>query len=148
MIKTIIKEPYRKAQVVLIENEMEELQKIVGGYIETMTLPGDLVVICNKEGKLNGMHLNCSINGEALFGTIILASVDGEEFGSLPDTLPVWLTERLGLTIRECPRCGAAYYDAPAISRKDNKTNICPLCGMDEAIQSYVAYCEQNDRGC
>ena len=35
---------------------------------------------------------------------------------------------------RTCPRCGKRYNEPPAISRKDNKTKICSLCGNEEAI--------------
>ena len=30
---------------------------------------------------------------------------------------------------RKCPKCGAEYQGHPAISRRDNKTPICPDCG-------------------
>ncbi len=36
--------------------------------------------------------------------------------------------------VRQCPRCGKTYYDYPAVSRKDNKTEICPECGLAEAL--------------
>lgn len=35
---------------------------------------------------------------------------------------------------RICKRCGRKYYQPPAISRKDNKTKICPDCGTQEAL--------------
>ena len=35
-----------------------------------------------------------------------------------------------------CPRCGGVYYDRPALSRKDNETQICPDCGVREALES------------
>lgn len=35
---------------------------------------------------------------------------------------------------RLCPRCGNFYYFYPAISRKDNKTEICSTCGQAEAL--------------
>lgn len=35
---------------------------------------------------------------------------------------------------RTCPRCGKVYLDYPAISRKDNETEICPECGLAEAL--------------
>lgn len=38
--------------------------------------------------------------------------------------------------IKICPRCGGAYHGAPAISRKDNETLICPDCGTREALES------------
>lgn len=33
-----------------------------------------------------------------------------------------------------CPNCGQAYTARPALSRKDNKTLICPDCGIREAL--------------
>ena len=38
--------------------------------------------------------------------------------------------------IKICPRCGQAYYEAPALSRIDNHTPICPDCGTREALES------------
>ena len=37
---------------------------------------------------------------------------------------------------RICPGCGRAYHDAPALSRVDNTTLICPDCGVREALCS------------
>lgn len=39
-----------------------------------------------------------------------------------------------GRTPRICPLCGRAYIEPPALSRKDNETEICPECGMMEAL--------------
>ena len=38
--------------------------------------------------------------------------------------------------IRICPRCGRSYHEAPALSRADNETLICPDCGTREALES------------
>ncbi|BCB40543.1 hypothetical protein BCJMU51_5461 [Bacillus cereus] len=35
--------------------------------------------------------------------------------------------------IKDCPKCGIGYSEYPAISRVDNKTEICPKCGQEEA---------------
>ena len=35
-----------------------------------------------------------------------------------------------------CPLCGRTYHSAPALSRTDNKTLICPDCGTRQALQS------------
>lgn len=35
---------------------------------------------------------------------------------------------------RECPKCGYTYTEHPALSREDNKTEICPDCGVQEAF--------------
>lgn len=37
-----------------------------------------------------------------------------------------------------CPRCGNTVYDYPAISRKDQKTQICSTCGLAEAKLEYI----------
>lgn len=39
-------------------------------------------------------------------------------------------------TMRICPICGQEYTGAPALSRKDNETLICPDCGTREALES------------
>ncbi len=36
--------------------------------------------------------------------------------------------------MRECPKCKKKYDEHPAISRVDNKTKICTLCGIAESI--------------
>lgn len=37
---------------------------------------------------------------------------------------------------RICPICGKEYADYPALSRKDNITEICPDCGIMEALEA------------
>lgn len=37
-----------------------------------------------------------------------------------------------------CPRCGKTYTDFPAISRRDNKTQICSDCGLGEAMLDFA----------
>lgn len=39
--------------------------------------------------------------------------------------------------VRHCPKCGNAYTEAPALSREDGKTAICPDCGQKEAIAAF-----------
>ncbi len=34
-----------------------------------------------------------------------------------------------------CPICGGKYAERPALSRKDNVTEICPICGVEEALE-------------
>lgn len=37
-----------------------------------------------------------------------------------------------------CPICNRDYSEHPAISRKDNKTEICPNCGIKEALFDFI----------
>ena len=42
--------------------------------------------------------------------------------------------------MRICPVCGKSYSDYPALSRRDNKTEICPECGMQEALDDFYGF--------
>ena len=37
-----------------------------------------------------------------------------------------------------CPSCGREYFGPSALSRYDNSTEICPECGLFEALNDYV----------
>ena len=41
------------------------------------------------------------------------------------------------LGIKICPVCGKEYTGYPALSRKDNKTEICQQCGIIEAMNDF-----------
>lgn len=41
---------------------------------------------------------------------------------------------------RTCPKCNKKYNQFPALSRRDNKTLICPPCGTEEALNDYFGY--------
>lgn len=41
--------------------------------------------------------------------------------------------------VRICPVCGKSFTEEPALSRKDDKTAICPDCGMKEALEAYMS---------
>lgn len=86
-IRVIIKRPDEEyGHVCNISNRLENLQKTVGGYIEVINLnkKGNIVIICNEEGKLKGLEPNMYFCGDMLVGTIIVCGVEGEEFGDLP----------------------------------------------------------------
>lgn len=38
----------------------------------------------------------------------------------------------------KCPKCRKNYVGYPALSREDNETEICPECGVKEAILCYL----------
>ena len=41
---------------------------------------------------------------------------------------------------KKCPRCHHYYIGHPALSRKDNKTEICPTCGVEESLEALGYY--------
>ena len=96
-ISVLIKEPGKKPRRESIPNTLEALQKVVGGYIETVTCASDAVIICNEEGRLKNLPYNCDFLGISFVGTIIFAGVDGEEFADLPDKVDrILFKERQG----------------------------------------------------
>lgn len=45
-----------------------------------------------------------------------------------------------------CPLCGKDVIGYPALSRKDNKTQICTECGQKEAIEAFVLHIHLKDQ--
>ena len=48
--------------------------------------------------------------------------------------------------LRVCPLCGQTYTDAPALSRTDNETLICPDCGTRQALESIGVSAEEREK--
>lgn len=89
-IKVIIKRPDEEyGHVTSISCTLENLQKTVGGYIETLTMPG-YVLILNEEGRLDESPFNCHVAGFNLFGTIIVAGTQGDEFADVGISFEEW----------------------------------------------------------
>lgn len=47
------------------------------------------------------------------------------------------LAEEDGYFEETCPECGGPLGEHPALSRTDNKTDICSDCGTRQALESY-----------
>ena len=89
-ISVLIKDPGKNPRHVHIENSLKNLQNTVGGYIETVTFAEDAVIICNEEGRLQGLPYCCTICGGDFVGTVVIAGVAGEEFADLPGDFKNW----------------------------------------------------------
>lgn len=90
-IRAVIKEPYKKAQVVEIEPKLKTFQSIVDGHIECFYLPnsdGSAVGYCNEEGLLMGLDPNIyrPEYKDAVVGTVVFVNTNenGEDI-SLTD---------------------------------------------------------------
>ena len=83
-------EPGRKARITTIKNDLESLQKMVGGYIDAVYPYEDPVaIVCNEEGKINGMELNRALRDDSgkiydiLAGPFLVVGLGEEDFDSL-----------------------------------------------------------------
>lgn len=84
MIKVLIKRPGEKAFEIKINNSLAVLQDSVGGFVESVTVAEDMAVLCDEDGRIKGKPYNCCVMGVDFVGAIIIAGVDGEEFGDVP----------------------------------------------------------------
>lgn len=82
-IKCLLVEPYELPKEIEIDNTLEAKQKLVGGWIEQAFLPKDdsVVLICNEEGKINGMKPNRDIGHDIIFGPFLIVGNDFENGG-------------------------------------------------------------------
>lgn len=93
-LRVLAVEPGRSPYLKSIPNTLKALQAEVGGYIEAVYPYADPVaIICNEEGKLEGLPLNRAVRDEEtgeivdiIAGKFLIAGLGEEDFGSLtPD---------------------------------------------------------------
>ena len=84
-LRVVMVEPGKPAYETEIDNTLEAEQKAVGGYIEVVPLDNEKILVCNEEGKLNGMQGNRRIGKDIIAGPFFIVGEDGDEFRSLTD---------------------------------------------------------------
>ena len=89
-IDVVFLEPGKKARIGKIDAKLEAMQAYVGGYIEAV-YPFDepVALICNDEGKLQGLELNRALVDDdgnvydAIAGKAFVCGCKGENFTAL-----------------------------------------------------------------
>jgi hypothetical protein len=61
-------EPGKTPEEKVIGADLESLQAEVGGLIECVYLEDDSILVCNEEGKLNGMEMNRRLGDDIICG--------------------------------------------------------------------------------
>lgn len=87
-MKVVICEPGQYARIADIEPTLKAKQEIVGGLIDCVyPWPNDMVgLVCNDEGKLNGMPLNRALEDyDVIAGTFLICGISGENFCDLTE---------------------------------------------------------------
>lgn len=87
-------EPGKAPYVTDIGNNLHSMQQAVGGHIQAVYPYEEAVVlICNEEGKLDGLPLNRALRDEdgdiydIVAGNFFLAGIGEDDFIDLPDEL-------------------------------------------------------------
>ncbi len=75
----------KEPEVIEIAPTLKAMQETVGGYIETLTLPKRVVVVCNEEGKLLDLPLNRTVffsprSAEAIMGNFFVCEAGDGDF--------------------------------------------------------------------
>lgn len=91
-MKVLVVEPEKEPYVKEIGSGLSSLQKEVGGYIEAVyPFEDPVAIICNEEGKLEGLPLNRALRDEdghvydIIAGTFLIAGLSEDNFCSLDD---------------------------------------------------------------
>ena len=127
------------------------LCQVIGNYFGGILSVGiDLYERLDKENGDNGVYIikNWGIVGREFFEgheqdeykiKDMLNDIDkcqptSEQLGE--EKIKTYLVEK-GI-IRICPKCKKEYSGYPAISRRDNRTEICSDCGVAEAFEDFI----------
>lgn len=93
-MRVLIVEPMKNPYMKDIESGLKSLQHEVGGYIEVVYPYEDMVgIVCNEEGKMDGLPLNRAIYGEngeindIIAGNFLVAGLSEDDFTDLSDDL-------------------------------------------------------------
>lgn len=86
LIRALYVEPGKQPVTVEVQNELRSLQRAVQGLIELVPLDDKTSLICNEEGKLEGMQGNRRLDSGAIIaGPFLVVGDDGSNFCSLTD---------------------------------------------------------------
>lgn len=85
LMRVVYVEPNRPAYEAEIANDLDHLQKAVGGLIEPIYTEDGMLIVGNDEAKLMGMAGNRHLGDSVLAGPFFVCGDDGEDFCSLTD---------------------------------------------------------------
>ncbi len=82
VIRGLLVEENELPKVIEIPNNLKDLQNLVKGNIEYFYMSDcdDAVLICNEEGKINGMGPNRDVGHDIIFGPFLVVG-DNPEIG-------------------------------------------------------------------
>lgn len=87
LLRVLYVEPHKRPVITEMARGLDAIQRAVKGYYEQVYLDKDTVLLCNEEGKLNGMEGNRRYNdGKSIIaGPFVVIGCGEEEYASLTD---------------------------------------------------------------
>lgn len=71
-------------RVIEVDNTLDALQGLVGGYIETTSFAGlgehGIIIVCNETGLLDGLDPNDNVYPFFMVGNVFFTTVDSEGY--------------------------------------------------------------------
>lgn len=87
VIRILKVEPGRAPLVKEMNNDLAGIQKEIEGYFQCVYLEDGCLLVCNEEGKINGMGLNRRVGYDIIAGPFFIVGDDRSgEFVSLSDS--------------------------------------------------------------
>lgn len=77
-IKVVLVKVNELPIVIEIEDNIKILQDLVGGYIETVCIGENMMIICNEEGKLRNLPGNRRVGRDIIAGDFFVTARDDE----------------------------------------------------------------------
>ena len=86
-MRVLVIEPNREPYVKEIDGSLKSMQKVVGGLIEFVGIGDNVSLVCNEEGKINGLEPNRDLFGfgipDVIFGTFFICGYDDRDGDSI-----------------------------------------------------------------
>lgn len=115
-MKILICEPHKRPYVKEIEHTLENLQQVVGGYIQALyPFEEEVAIVANEEGLLIGLEPNRIVeNYGIIFGTFFVCGLSEDDF--------------IGLTDEQIEQYGQLYKSPEMFIRTTNGVIAIPEC--------------------
>ena len=78
-------EPGKPPIVNEVRNDLDSMQRAVGGLLEPVYNRDGTILVVNEQGKLLGLDVNRRVGDDVIVGPFFVVGDNGEEFRSLTD---------------------------------------------------------------
>lgn len=95
-IRVLVYRPGEPSKVEDLQNTLEAWQALVGGYVESVPLGDGICLLCNEEGKGQGLAPNFALPGDIIVGPAFFCRSKSSSMVSLTDTDITRIQKKVG----------------------------------------------------